>query len=150
MAGVPLYAERYVLIVRDATRFAQRTTISWAEAANERLCLLSEDMQNRRIVNKVAALAGVTIRPAVVSNSFLGVCAHVRHGGWAGIVPHTFLHLFGPAQDVVALDLVDPSHSEAIGLVMSDRDPLSPMAAALLATTLEGELANAMTSALPM
>jgi DNA-binding transcriptional LysR family regulator len=148
---VPLYHERYVMITRDAARFAKRKTIGWAEAACEtRLCLLSEDMQNRRIINKVAASVGLTIKPTIVSNSFLGICSHVRHGGWAGIVPHTFLHLFGPAQDVIALDLVEPSHSEAIGLVLSDRDPLSPMASALLASTLDADLAKAMTNALPM
>jgi DNA-binding transcriptional LysR family regulator len=147
---VPLYRERYVMITRDAARFAGRRVITWAEAARERLCLLSEDMQNRRIINKVAASVGLTIRPTIVSNSFLGVCSHVRHGGWAGIVPHTFLHLFGPAQDIIALDLIDPAHSESIGLVLSDRDPQSPMASALLASTLETDLAKAMTMSLPM
>ena len=41
-----LYHERYILVIRDAERFAGRRTITWAEAAKERLCLLSEDMQD--------------------------------------------------------------------------------------------------------
>ncbi len=130
---VPLYRERYTLFTKRHARFAQRRTITWAEAAAERLCLLSEDMQNRRIINKVAIAQGLVIRPGVVSNSFLGVCAHVRQGGWSAIVPHTFRHLFD-SPDLLLLDLVEPSHSQAIGLVFSDRDPRSPMASALLHT----------------
>jgi len=136
---VPLYHERYILLTRDAGKFADRRTISWAEALEERLCLLSEDMQNRRIINKVAASLGLRVTPAIVSNSFLGVCSHVRHGGWAAIVPHTFLHLFGPVPDVAVLDLVEPVHSQAVGLVLSNRDPLSPMASAFLGATLNAE-----------
>lgn len=136
---VPLYHERYIFITGDVRRFAGRRTISWSEAAGERLCLLSAEMQNRRIINNVATSVGLTIRPTIVSNSFLSVCAHVRQGGFAGIVPHTFLQLFGSSPDLVALDLVEPAHSQAIGLVLTNRDPLSPMASAFLASTLDAE-----------
>ncbi|MFC7051234.1 LysR family transcriptional regulator [Hansschlegelia quercus] len=133
---LPLYRERYVFVARRDHRFASRRSVTWREAAEERLCLLSEDMQNRRIVNSVAAAIGVEIRPQVVSNSFLGVCSHLRHGGWAGIVPHTFFYVFHAEPDLVAIDLVDPVHSQAVGLVLSDREPRSPMADALLASAL--------------
>jgi DNA-binding transcriptional LysR family regulator len=104
-------------------------------------------MQNRRIINNLAASIGVTIKPEIVSNSFLGICSHLRHGEWASIVPHTFFYIFGGAPDLVAVDLVDPVHSQSIGLVLSDRDPLAPMAEALLgslgSTDLEADLAAA-------
>lgn len=45
-------------------------------------------------------------------------------------------HIFGAEPDLVAIDLVDPVNSEAIGLVTSDRKPRSPMASALLAAVL--------------
>jgi hypothetical protein len=61
-------------------------------------------------------------------------------------VPHTFFYVFGGAPDLVAIDLVEPVHSQSIGLVLSDRDPLSPMAGALLGsigdTDLEADLAE--------
>ena len=53
-------------------------------------------MQNRRILDKLAASTGVSIKSAVV-NSFLGVCSHLRHGEWSGIVPHIFFYVFGAA-----------------------------------------------------
>jgi DNA-binding transcriptional LysR family regulator len=130
---VPLYRERYVFAVRRGHPAAERATITWKEAAAARLCLLTEDMQNRRIINKVAASIGAELKPDVVSNSYLAVLSHVRQGGWASIVPHTFAGLcFGVAEDLVAVDIIDPVHTQTIGLVLSDRDPLSPMSRALL------------------
>jgi DNA-binding transcriptional LysR family regulator len=91
-------------------------------------------MQNRRIINKVAASIGVDIKADIVSNSFLAILSHVRHGEWASIVPHTFARLFSGADDIVAVDLVEPVHTQTIGLVLSDREPLSPMSGALLSS----------------
>src|SRR3546814_9417708 len=93
-------------------------------------------MQNRRIIDRLTSRIGLTVHPAIVSNSFLGVCAHVRQGGWARIVPHSFFHVLGQQPDIVAIDIVDPVPSEAIGLVVSDRVPRSPIAAELLAAAL--------------
>jgi DNA-binding transcriptional LysR family regulator len=130
---VPLYLERYVFVAKRGHPATARTTITWKEAAAERLCLLSEDMQNRRIINNVAASIGVAVKPDVVSNSFLAILSHLRHGGWSSIVPHTFARLFFAAADLVAVDIIEPVHTQAIGLVLSDREPLSPMSGAMLA-----------------
>lgn len=128
---VPLY-ERFVFIAKREHRFSGRASITWQEAARERLCLLSEDMQNRRIINRLAQAAGIAVDPMVTSNSFLGLCAHLRHGGWASIVPDTFLYVFGGTPDLFAIDIVEPRQEQSIGLVLSQRDPASPMATALL------------------
>ncbi|MFT3998789.1 MAG: LysR family transcriptional regulator [Rhizobium sp.] len=129
---IPLYHERYVFICRSDHPFADRRSITWAQAVSETLCLLSEDMQNRRILNDIAASAGLTMKPPVVSNSFLAVCAHIRNGLWCSIVPHTFFYVFGDRSDLVAIDLTDPHQTHAVGLVISDRMPQSPMTKALI------------------
>jgi len=139
----PLYRERYKLAVPRGHRFAGRKAVSWLEAAGERLCLLSQDMQNRRIIDRLTGSIGLSVHPVVVSNSFLAVCAHLRHGDWASIVPHSFFHVLGQQPDLVGIDLVDPVHDEAIGLVISDREPRSPMASALLAAALETNIDGA-------
>lgn len=143
-----LYRERYILVVRRGHPAAGRSAMTWSEAATERLCLLSGEMQNRRIIDQLAESIGVSITPEVVSNSFLGICAHLRHGGWASIVPHTFMTVFGGAPDLIGIDLTDPVHSQSIGLVLSDRDPASPMATALLGSVcnvdLEAEIDQAL------
>jgi len=137
---VPLYHEHYVFVTRREHPFAARRTVTWSEAAGERLCLLSEDMQNRRILNNILTSIGITIAPPIVSNSFLGIFSHLRHGEFSSIVPHTFSYIFGGMPDLVTIDLVEPAHSQAIGLVLSNREPPSPMASALLASVLESDL----------
>ena len=137
---VPLYRERYVFVTRREHPFAARSSLTWTEAAGERLCLLSEEMQNRRVLTNLLASIGIAVTPSVVSNSFLGVYSHLQHGEWSSIVPHTFSYMFGGARDLAAIDLIEPTHSQSIGLVLSDRDPPSPMASALLASVLEGDL----------
>lgn len=127
----PLYHERHVFACRSDHPFAGRAAVTWAEAVMQPLCLLSDDMQNRRILNGIAASAGVELRPKVVSNSFLGVASHLRNGHWCAIVPHTFGFVFGGTEDLVLRDMVEPVHRQVIGLVLADRSPQSPMALAL-------------------
>jgi DNA-binding transcriptional LysR family regulator len=139
---VPLYRERYVFAAHREHAVAAYETISWREAATQRLCLLSEDMQNRRILNRLAESIGVSMKPEIVSSSFLGICSHLRHGEWTSIVPHTFFHAIGGAPDLVAIDLVEPAHSQLIGLALSDREPPSPVAASTRHADLEAEVAR--------
>ena len=62
--------------------------------------------------------------------------ACVRTSGTAAsIVPHTFFYVFAGSRDLVGIDLVEPMHGQVIGFVLTDRDPLPPMANALIATT---------------
>ena len=51
LAGVdtlPLWHERYLLVTAEGAKFG--ATVTWAAAAELPLCLLSPDMQHRRIV----------------------------------------------------------------------------------------------------
>ncbi len=102
-------------------------------------------MQNRRIITNLFASIGVAISPPIVSNSFLGIYSHLQHGEWSSIVPHTFSYMFGGMRDLVAIDLVEPVHTQSVGLVLSNREPSSPMSNALLASVMEGDLDFAFT-----
>jgi hypothetical protein len=97
-------------------------------------------MQNRRIINGVVESFGCKMKPSVVSNSFVGVCAHLRRGDWASIVPHTFFRTFVGPPDLVTLDLIDPVHTHAVGLVVSDSDPLSPITKAFMCCAMDLDL----------
>ena len=128
---LPLYHERYVFACKADHELARNATVTWQEAAKQPLCLLSDDMQNRRILNAVAQSVGVSIEPRVVSNSFFGVASHLRNGRWCAIVPHSFAFVFGGTADLALREMTSPSHQQRIGLVLLDRMPQSPMAAAL-------------------
>jgi DNA-binding transcriptional LysR family regulator len=144
---ITLYKERYVFVTSCGSRYAGRRTISWREAARERLCLLSDDMQNRRIIDGVFQSLGTAAKPMIVSNSFLGICSYVRHGGFASIVPNSFFYVFVNCRDLIGIDLVEPVHSQVIGLVLTARDPLPPMASALMAGAQHSDFAEGLAAA---
>ncbi|HML29217.1 MAG TPA: LysR family transcriptional regulator [Hyphomicrobium sp.] len=128
----PLYREQYFLVTHVDSPLAQSDVISWNEAVAENLCLLNESMQNRRVLNKLAESLGLKLAPSVTSNSYLAICSHVCSGEWSSIIPHTFSFIFRGCKELALVELVKPEHSQAIGLVVSDRDPLSPLAHALI------------------
>jgi DNA-binding transcriptional LysR family regulator len=133
---LPLYRERYLLLTPAGGPFDDRETVSWREAAGLPLCLLTPDMQNRRIIDRLFREGGAEPKPIIETNSIVALGAHVRLGVWSSIVPHTFLGLFGRAggpDGSRAIPLVEPAASQVVGLVASDRDPLPPLARALLA-----------------
>jgi DNA-binding transcriptional LysR family regulator len=132
VSRIPLYNERYVFVCQSDHPLADLETVTWARAVKEPLCLPSEDMQSRRILNDIAASVELKITPSIASNSFLGVCAHLRNGMWCGIVPHSFLYVFGGSSGLVSIDLVAPRRSHTIGLVLPSRVSQSPMAVALM------------------
>jgi DNA-binding transcriptional LysR family regulator len=127
-----LYRERYLFVTGRRGAWAGASSIAWRDAAGETLCLLNESMQNRRVLNNLAHSIGLELSPTVTTNSFLSVCSHVCSGEWSSIIPHTFAYIFAGCEDLVLIDMIDPVHSQTIGLVASDRDPLPPLARALL------------------
>jgi DNA-binding transcriptional LysR family regulator len=129
---LPLYRERYVLVTRRDGPFGERSTVSWSEAANLPLCLLTPDMQNRRIIDMHFREAGAEIQAAVETNSLVTLWAHLRFGHWSSVAPHSFLLLLADRDELSAVPLTDPDASHLIGIVASDRDPLPPVAQALL------------------
>ena len=127
---VPLYHETYCLLVSEGSALAGRDSVTWAEAAAERLCLLTGDMQNRRIVNQHLAAVGADPAPTVESNSSLALVAHVTTGGWAAIVPQGLADMFG--QGLVALPISGRGARHAVGLIAPYREPHTPLLDALL------------------
>ncbi|HET7468720.1 MAG TPA: LysR family transcriptional regulator [Gemmatimonadales bacterium] len=126
--AIPLYRERYFLFTAASGSFRERQSVSWREAAGTPLCLLTPDMQNRRILNSHFRDADAEPRPSVETNSVLTLCAHVRSGQWSSILPQGFLSLFGDTADLRVLPLVEPAVSHSVGLVVPDREPLTPSA----------------------
>jgi DNA-binding transcriptional LysR family regulator len=139
-----LYRERYLLLTPAGKHFAGKTRVSWREAAQLPLCLLTPDMQNRRIINQqFVEGGGGAPKVAVETNSVLSLVAHVRSGEWSSVLPHTFLTVLGPdaaqLQGLRAIPLIKPEAQQAIGLVVAEREPLPPLARALLEVTRQTE-----------
>lgn len=143
-----LYRERYVLLTA-AAELAGHETVTWARAAALPLCLLTEDMQNRRIVNGIFREAGVEPRPTIETNSISTLYAHVRDGPWSSVMAHAWFHLFGIPPGMRAIPLVEPVTTRSIGLVWLDRDPEPLLAQALLETARSLDLQRVLDPVLP-
>jgi DNA-binding transcriptional LysR family regulator len=129
----PICVEEYMFLTPDAGEFAERCQVTWSEAATAPLCLLTPDMQNRRIIDGVFRSVGARPAPAVETNSIFNLVSHVSSGKWSAIVPRHLLRFFGVPRGTRAITLVEPVARRTIGLVMSDREPPSPLARNLFA-----------------
>ena len=128
---LPLYRERYCLIVRSQHPLAAQKAVSWATAAAEPLCLLNAEMQNRRIIDRAFRQVGAAPHCKVETTSLSNIIAHVVGGGLAGIVPENFLAGMGPLTGIAAVPLTEPDIRHEVGLIALDRDPVSPLVASL-------------------
>jgi DNA-binding transcriptional LysR family regulator len=129
----PLYRERYLLVTHADGPFGDRDEVTWREASELPLCLLDASMQNRRILDGIFQAAGAEPSARVETTSLLTVCAHVRLGRWSTILPHTFRPLVSALAGVRLVPLIEPTVEHSVGLVVADREPLPPLARALLA-----------------
>jgi DNA-binding transcriptional LysR family regulator len=96
----PIYEEEFVFLTPAEGPYAERPTISWAAAARAPLCLLTPDMQNRRIVDGVFRSVGATPKPSVETNSIFNLVSHASSGQWSSIVPRHLLQRGGPRTDL--------------------------------------------------
>lgn len=141
---IGLYRERYYLFTPADGPFKDRDAVTWREAATVPLCLLTPDMQNRRIVNAMFAAAQVEVRPPIETNSVLTLWSYLQTGLWSSILPQTFLHALGEPPGCRALQLVEPEATHAIGLVIPDREPLTPSARELSKIAATVDLASTL------
>jgi DNA-binding transcriptional LysR family regulator len=132
VASVPLYSERYQLITAVGNVLSDRKQVTWSEVSHLPLCLLTPDMQNRRIIDQHLAEAGTRVRPTLESNSMIVLFSHIRTGKWSSIMPLNLAETFGFAEPIRAIPIVAPDASHLVGLVAAQREPHTPLVAALL------------------
>ncbi len=127
MRSEAIYQERYCLLVRADHPWATARGVTWADAATQPLCLLTSDMQNRRIIDRAFRAANSAPVPRLESNSVINLCANVHLMGLVSVIPEYFLDVIGPISDVRAVPLIEPLVEHSVGLIAVDRDPISPL-----------------------
>jgi DNA-binding transcriptional LysR family regulator len=95
-----------------------------------KLCLLSPDMQNRRIINSHFEDAGVTPEAMLESNSMIVLFSHVTTGRWASIMPGHTARSFGANLKIIPI--TEPEAVHVVGVVATHREPFTPLVSALL------------------
>jgi DNA-binding transcriptional LysR family regulator len=133
--SVPIYAEKYRLVTSTEGPFGHRESVTWGEVGTVPLCLLTPDMQNRRIIDGLLTGAGAHPQTTLESNSMIVLYSHVRTGRWASVMPERLASTLGLTDRVRAIPIVDPEATHTVGLVVPHREPMTPLALALVAET---------------
>ncbi|UWQ78715.1 LysR family transcriptional regulator [Leisingera sp. S132] len=119
----PLYEESYVLLAPEDMVAGRGEMISWAEAADLPLSLLDQQMQNRRILDRIFADLG--LKPEIVSesNGFMASMVLAREGSAATILPRALMQALGDLGGTRVLALVEPEQARPICIATLDRTP---------------------------
>jgi DNA-binding transcriptional LysR family regulator len=136
MRAVPLYLEQYRLLTSESSPLGERDRVTWAEVAKIPLCLLTPDMQNRRIIDQLLRSAGGQPEPTLESNSMIVLFSHVRTGRWASVMPEKLAGTLGLTEHLRSIPIVEPEAVHQIGLVVPPREPMTPLVAALVAESI--------------
>jgi len=131
--SVPLYQEEYRLVTAADSPLGDRDQVTWAEVGHIPLCLLTPDMQNRRIIDRYLRAAGCDPAPTLESNSVIVLFSHVRTGRWATVMPAKLADTLGLTETIRAIPIVGTEIYPTVGLVVPYRDPMTPLTAALVA-----------------
>ena len=127
-----LYRERYSAICAPGHPLAGRGAVSWEALAATRLCLLTPDMQNRRILNKGFMDAGQAPAVAMESNSTVVLASHVASGGWVTILPGDIARFLAGSAGLSVVPIDDQRPGHTVGLVAPFQEPHTPVLQALL------------------
>lgn len=127
-----LWREHYLLLAPVEGPLSAGVTISWAAASELPLCLLTTDMQHRRIVDAAFASAGVTPDPVVETNSVSTLIDHAR-SGLPGVTAQTWLVTHHLPAGLRAAPLVEPVVEHTIGIVALSSAQPAPVVSELLA-----------------
>ena len=129
---VPLYREQYRLLTSPESPLGDRESVTWAEVGRIPLCLLTPDMQNRRIIDRYLRSAGCEPAPTLESDSIIVLFSHVRTGRWAGVMPAKLAETLGLMDTIRAIPITGSEPYPTVGLVVPHREPMTPMTAALV------------------
>jgi DNA-binding transcriptional LysR family regulator len=132
VTSVALYREEYRFLTSGDAPLGDRKSVTWAEVGKVPLCLLTTDMQNRRIIDRILLEAGVEPAPTLQSNSMVVLYSHVRTGRWASIMPAVLADNLGLTPAVRSIPIIEPEVTHTIGLVVPQREPMTPLLTALV------------------
>lgn len=132
VSAVPLYREQFLLLTTVDGPLGSAERVTWAEAGEAPLCLLDRDLQNRRIIDGILRGVGIEATPMMETDSMAALIAYVRLGRWASIVPSSALESIDLTDALRAIPIVQPDVTHTLGLIISERFPMSPAVAALV------------------
>ncbi len=116
------YTEHYFLVRKAGTEHSEQMQIgpkvTWLEAAQLPLCLLSREMYNRTIIDAAFAQAGASVKPAIETNSILTLAISVVVGDVCSVLPGALISAVRGYRELEALPLVSPDIKTPIGFML--------------------------------
>jgi DNA-binding transcriptional LysR family regulator len=118
--------------------------IPWAEAVRRPLCLLTPEMHYRALLERVFAGLGLTVCPALETDSVLALVVAVQSGPVAAVLPGALMATVAPRAYLRVNPLTGPDLRTPVGFMTSARSrPSRALEAALGLATDVGWLAQA-------
>jgi len=127
-----LYRETYTLVCAPTHRLAGQDEVRWADLAEDRLSLLTPDMQNRRIINKNFMEAGLSPEARLESNSTVVLVSQVEQGDTVTVLPADIAGFLTEGKDLRVIPIRQGGAGPAVGLVAPYQEPHTPVLKALL------------------
>ncbi|HVW46230.1 MAG TPA: LysR family transcriptional regulator [Solirubrobacterales bacterium] len=125
--ATPLYQEEYVFVTPEPAA----AEIRWADLDGVEICLLSGDMQNRRILDGLFRDAGARPRVRLETNSISALLSFLR-AGRPCVVSKAWLDLYGLPAGMSGVPIGDPAAVHEIGIVVPRAGLVAPPVRALL------------------
>lgn len=138
LRAFPLYVERYCLVTSAASALAGRESLSWTEVSELPLCLFPAELQNRRILDRLLRPGSIRAPACLIeADSTVTLLAHVRAGALSTVVSEQVSDLLAGATPFCTIPITGTETPFTVGLVVPDREPMSPNIRALI-TVVEG------------
>jgi DNA-binding transcriptional LysR family regulator len=130
LSVVAQYEERYYLLQRSiknltSDRLIIGEPISWSDAAKLPLCLLSTEMHNRALMDRMFALVGQPVIPVIETNSIMTLILTVVAGSVCSIMPGSLVSLSDGFAQIEARPLVNPDIDIPISFITPRTDRTS-------------------------
>lgn len=136
VSSVFLYRETYAAVLPQGHRLAGRAQLGWADLGGEALCLLTPDMQNRRIINRAFLDAGVSPKVRLEAGSTVVLVAHVAEAGSITVLPEGLARFLTAGKGLAVVPMAPGAQATgpAVGLVAPYQEPHTPVIQALFET----------------
>lgn len=117
----PQYTEHYFLLRKEQKPHHDGLHIGepmeWKAAAEYPLCLLTPEMHNRTIVDTAFRAAGVSVQPAMETNSIMTIMLSVVDGNVCSVLPGSLVDTLRGYRELTALPLVGPTVRTPIAFI---------------------------------
>lgn len=130
--AMQLYKEDYAFVCPIDAKLSKYDKLAWSQLKGEKLCLLTPDMQNRRIIDRNLIENNVDAHAMIESSSTVVLVSNITLGAWSTILPLDLAHFLADGKPIKIIPLTGGHDGHNIGLIARDTHTQPPIIKALL------------------